>query len=452
MTATADLPVWEQQTYEFLEEPVPDDVLDRGALVVADVLAAATAGANLADVNEVANGADFADGTATVLGTDRSAAPGQAALANTSAAIVQEIEEGHNTGGHVGASIVGGGFALAEHADADGEAFVEAAVKAYEICTRLERGIFAMKDRMNDALPWLVRNPHSTWTTVGPALTGALCMDLDDDQLRNAFRIAANLAVVSMHDAYEEGPTSRSFTAGFSAQAGVDAALTAAAGLQGSKAAMGEVYGPLDDLTDGGFDRWFRTLGDHWNVRESYFKFTPSCRYTHPPLGALQEIVDDVDVDAVESIDVYTYRNACDLDYHDVSTYTSAKFSIPFVLARYLASGDLWLEDFHGDALSDPDTLALAERVHLHHDPTYEQTFPEHWSARVEVTHDDGRTVDAECVDPPGDFRRAPDEADLHALFGDLFEHGVDDPDVALEAVLDIRNRSVRDVGTALRP
>jgi 2-methylcitrate dehydratase PrpD len=452
MPASADLPVWERQVYEFLGEPVPDEVLDRGVLVVGDVLAAATAGAALEDIHEVASDADFADGPATVLGTDRTADPGQAALTNAAAAIAQEIEEGHNTGGHVGASIVSGGFALAEYADVDGEAFVAAAVQAYEICTRLERAIFAMKDRMNDALPWLVRNPHSTWTTVGPALTGALCMDLDDRQLRNVFRVVANLAVVSMHDPYEEGPSSRNFTAGFSAQAGVNAALTAAAGLQGSKVAMREVYGPFDEVTDGEFDRWFRNLGDHWNVRESYFKFTPSCRYTHPPLGALQEIATDVDVNGVESIDIYTYQNACDLDYHEVSTYTSAKFSIPFVLARYLVAGDLWIEDFQGDALSDPDTLALAERVSLNHDPAYERTFPDHWSARVEVTHADGTTLEAECVDPPGDFRRAPAEDELHALFRDLIEYGMVDPDGALEAVLDLRNRTVRDVGEALRP
>lgn len=441
--------------YDFLDEPVPDDVLDRGVLVVGDVLAAAVAGADLDDVNEVAANADFAAGEATVLGTDRTAEPGQAALVNTAGAIAQEIEEGHNTGGHIGASIVGGGFALAEHADASGEQFVEAAVKAYEICVRLERAIFAMKDRMNEALPWLVRNPHATWTTVGPALTGAISMGLDRDELREVFRTTANLAVVSMHDPYEEGAPSRNFTAGFSAQAGVNAALTCAAGLRGSAAAMGEVYGPLDDLTDGEFDRWFRALGDEWAITESYFKFTPSCRYTHPPLGALQAIRDDVDPDGVERVDVYTFANACDLSYDEVSNYTSQKFSVPFVLGRALATGgDLWLDDFTGGALADERTRDLAGRVRLHHDEAYEETFPERWSARVEITHDDGRTVTGECIDPPGDFRRAPSESELHDLFADLFAWGLgeDEADRALDAVLDLRNRDVRAVGAALSP
>jgi len=61
-----------------------------------------------------------------------------------------------------------------------------------------------MKDRMNDAIPWLVRNPHSTWTTVGPAVTSALCLDATPEELTETFRIAANLAVVSMHDPYAE--------------------------------------------------------------------------------------------------------------------------------------------------------------------------------------------------------------------------------------------------------
>lgn len=450
---SADEREWVDHVVAFLSEPIPDEVVDRGVLTVADVLAATVAGSAVESVDRVGREAAFADGPASIIGTDRRVEPGQAALVNAAASIAQEIEEGHNAGGHVGASVVVGGFALAEQADADGRTFVEAVVRAYEICARLEYAIFAMKDRLNEAVPWLLRNPHSTWTTVGPAIAGALCLGLDEDELRETFRIAANLAVISMDDPYEDGAPSRNFTAGFSAQAGVNAALTAAAGLEGSSAAMQRVYDPLRELTGESFDRSFAELGEVWESTRNYFKLAPSCRYTHPPLDALREVRDDVVPDAVESIDVYSYRNAVDLDHVTVPTLTSAKFSIPYVLARYLTTGDVWLDDFDDDARGDEATLALADRVSLHHDPRYDETFPDHWSARVAVTHADGSTVTGECIDPPGDYRRHPDRERLTGTFRDLFAWRFDDDgaDAALDAVLDLPDRDVRSVGAVLR-
>ncbi|WP_254547047.1 MmgE/PrpD family protein [Halomarina pelagica] len=452
MASPADR-AWIADTTAFLAEPVPDEVLDHGVRVVADVLSAAVAGSAAGANDRVAAGMTLPPGEVSVVGTDRTTDPGSAALLNGAAAITPEIEEGHNTGGHVGAGVVIGGFALAEAYDADGDALVEGVVKAYELCTRIENAIFLMKDRMNEALPWLLRDPHSTWTTIGPAVAGAIAMGADDETVGEAFRLGANLAVVSMHDPYREGAPARNYTAGFSAQAGVNAALAAAAGLEGSRAAMRAVYDPLREMKGEAFDRSFADLGEHWTVAENYYKFTPSCRYTHAPLGALEAIADEVDADEVESIDVYAYRNACDLDYADYTTMTSGKFSIPYVLARYLASGDLWFDDFEDAALADPDVRALARRVHLHHDLGYEETFPERWSARVEVTHTDGTTVEAECIDAPGDHRNFPGEDALVAKFERVLAWRLGDERArtALGELLDVRDVTARDVGTALR-
>jgi len=124
-----------------------------------------------------------------------------------------------------------------------------------------------MKDRMNDAIPWLVRNPHSTWTTVGAGRDERPLSGRDPEELTETFRIAANLAVVSMHDPYAEGAPARNFTAGFSAQAGVTAALTALAGLEGLArgdrggvrplrgAAAGRIRQPVRDARRGVGDR-----------------------------------------------------------------------------------------------------------------------------------------------------------------------------------------------------
>jgi 2-methylcitrate dehydratase PrpD len=445
---------WERRVNEFLTEPVPDAARARGRRTVADVLAAAVAGSAVPDIRRVAEDADLADGGASVLGTARRTAPGQAALLNTAAAIAPEIEEGHNTGGHVGASIVAGGLAGAETVGVDGARFVEACIRSYEVCVRIERAVFAMKDAINDAVPWLLRNPHSTWTTVGPALTTALCRGADADELRETVRIAANLAVVSMHDPYAEGAPARNFTAGFSAQTGVTAALTGMAGLTGSVAAVEAVYDPFEELLPDGFGPAFDTLGEEWAITENYFKPYPSCRYTHPPLDALREAIDGEDVapEQVEAVTVHTFANATEMNHAKPTTMTGAKFSTPYVLARYLYDGEVSLDSFSEAAIADGAVRDLAARVELVHDRDFERAFPESWGARVVVDLVDGARWTGERAYPRGDHRDPLPEAEYRertreCLAAGLPDERVTDAMAALDAVAD---RSVRETAAAL--
>jgi 2-methylcitrate dehydratase PrpD len=447
---------WERSVIEFLTQPVPEERREDGAAVVADVLAATVAGSAVPSIASVARDAAFADGAASIPGTPHRVTPPQAALMNVAAGIAQETEEGHDTGGHVGASIVAGGLPVAETSAVDGATFVDACVRVYEVCVRLERAIFAMKDRMNDAIPWLVRDPHSTWTTVGPALTSALCLGADAEQLRETFRVASNLAVVSMHDAYAEGAAARNFTAGFSAQTGVSAAQTAAAGLDGAKAAIESVYDPFEDLLAEGFASQFDTLGSEWEVTRRYHKPYPSCRYTHPPLDALREAVDGrgVDPEAVDRVVVATFGNATDMDHDDPDTMTGAKFSTPYVLARYLHDGAIDLDSFTPEAIADGSVRSLARRVELVDDDTYEAAFPESWGARVRVELSDGTTLDGDRDYPRGDHRDPLSSVELRDRNRKLLEHGLgtDRADVELEALESVTERPVRTTVGSLTP
>jgi 2-methylcitrate dehydratase PrpD len=439
---------WERQVNDFLTKPIPDAVRERGRRTVADVLAATVAGSAVPAIETVAREGEFADGGASVIGTARQVTPPQAAVLNGAAAITQEIEEGHDTGGHVGAGIVAGGVGVAETQGLDGATFVDACVRAYEICARLEGAIFAMKDSINDAVPWLFRDPHAAWTTVGPALTSALCLGADADQFQETFRTAANLAVVSMHDPYAEGAPSRNFTAGFSAQVGVTAALTGIAGLEGSLTAVEAVYDPFEEMLPEGFARQFETLGEEWAITENYFKPYPSCRYTHPPLDAVREAVDGRSVapDDVERIVVHTLENATDMDHDDPTTATSAKFSTPYVLARYLHDGEVPLSAFSKSALAEEAVRRFTSRVDLVADDDFEAAFPESWGARAVVTLSDGTDLTGTRRYPRGDRRDPiPDDQYRERTRG-LLAFGLSDArvDDAVHALDSLAGRPVR--------
>ena len=455
MTQTDFTRDWERNVNDFLDSSIPDDVFDRGHRTVVDVLSAAVAGTTMPGIRELIGTDTLTEGAASIPGSDKRFTPPQAALVTTAAAISQEIEEGHNLGGHVGASIVAGGFPTAETEAIDGGDFVENVVKVYEITTRMEYALFAMKDEINDAVPWLVRDPHSTWTTVGPALSTALAHGASAKTLAETVRIAANLAVVSMHDPYAEGPPARNLTAGFSAQAGVTAAQTAQAGVTGSVQAIEAVYDPLDDiLGDEGFTRLFEDLGENWWIAESYNKPYPSCRYTHPALDALREIdgVESIAPGDVDRIVVHTFGNATAMDHRAPTTPTGAKFSIPYVLSRYLVSGEVALQHFEGDAVRDATVRNLASTVTIDLDDDFEAEFPESWGARVRIETSDGTVRTGERAYPRGDYRDPMTDEEFDARTHDLLSWGLEsDVEEAEAALANLPNRSMDAVANRLR-
>lgn len=454
MTQTDFTRNWERNVNEFLETSIPDDVFDRGHRTVVDVLSAAVAGTTMPGIHELTQTDVLTEGVASIPGSDKRVTPAQAALVTTAAAISQEIEEGHNRGGHVGASIVAGGFPTAETENIDGSDFVENVVKVYEIVSRMEYGLFAMKDEINDAIPWLVRDPHSTWTTVGPALSTTLALGASAEERKETFRIAANLAVVSMHDPYAEGPPARSLTAGFSAQAGVTAAKTALAGVTGSKWAIEAVYDPLDDvLGEEGFTGLFEDLGENWWITESYHKPYPSCRYTHPALDALREIdgVDSIPPAEIARIVVRTFGNATEMDHRNPTTPTGAKFSIPYVLARYLVSGELKLQHFEGEAIRDLAVRDLATTVTIELDDDFESEFPESWGAMVRLETSDGSVLTGERTYPRGDYRDPMTDEAFDRRTSDLLSWGLESGVEEAEAALsDLPNLSMNSIARNL--
>ncbi|HEY4068634.1 MAG TPA: MmgE/PrpD family protein, partial [Burkholderiaceae bacterium] len=68
-----------------------------------------------------------------------------------------------------------------------------------------------------------------------------------------------------------------------------------------------------------------------------------------------------------------------------------AKFSLPYAIASGLLRGRLGLQDLSPAAYTDPQALALMDRVGYATDP--ESTFPRHYTGELRVTLSDGRVL-----------------------------------------------------------
>ena len=93
-----------------------------------------------------------------------------------------------------------------------------------------------------------------------------------------------------------------------------------------------------------------------------------------------------------------------------------AKFSIPFTTGIMMAKGRVGLRDYTDEALTDPDTLAMADKVSYRPARPDEKAFP---IPIVEIRTRDGRTLRAQPDVFPGSARRPVGRDFLEEKFRD---------------------------------
>lgn len=371
-------------------DDLPEAVVDRAGLTVADTIGAIVAGSRDPAVRSLAGQwSETASGNATVLGTGTvSTTANLAAFCNGAAGTVLELDEGHRfAAGHPAIHVLPALLADAEVDYGNGKRFLQSFVAGYEVAVRVARATAPLAEGYH---------PHGVWGTVGGAAAVARHRGLDADSTRTAMGIAANYAQHTRFAAATEGATVRNGYAGMSnlaALVAVDQAET------GFTALSDGISRHLSLAAGDGFedDALLADLGERWELPRGYFKIHAACRYTHPTLDAVEALRDDIGPAAIEEITVETYPAATQLAETTPHNALQAKFSIPFAVATALLTGDTGPEAFDDDAIT-PETKALAERVTVSVGDEFARQAPDKRGARVTIDTGDrqvSRSVDA---------------------------------------------------------
>jgi 2-methylcitrate dehydratase PrpD len=171
---------------------------------------------------------------------------------------------------------------------------------------------------------------------------------------------------------HHEGVMVNSMQTGFNAKAAVMALALAQQGITGPREVLEGLYGYFR-LFEGAYDltEALGTLGRTWEVERVGHKPFPSGRLTHGAVEAAlrlrrqqqirpQEIAEVV-VDAPPLVKNLVGRAP-------TSRTPSAQFAklcIPIVLAHTFLHGDVFITDFEGEALTDPQVHDLAQKIHV---------------------------------------------------------------------------------------
>lgn len=380
--------------------------------------------------------------TATVLGTGQRTSTMMAAYANGRLSNILDFDETFMLQGHHAHSALAGALAGCESAGLDGKALINAFAVGFEVGARVGR-YFAPHhtlDAQGRAVAWegLVNPPLGHYAASAAA---ASALRLNPEQVEHAFGLTASYLVPRVSWKRElDLPTVKYADAGWSAQAGVMAALMAREGITGVtrifegddglwKVVQSGDHADLDGLVDG--------LGNKWWLPYTSIKFWPVCRWLHYALTALQDVLtrEQIAPEQIEAIKLSTFPQGCAMSCFANQEVTMNPVSLEFnyphaaaMIALGVPPGPAW---FTPEIVQSDAARALRHKVTLGVEP--ESQNPQAWGleeqmirvpSRAEVTVGDRvftSRADLALGDP---WQGAPafSDSDLLAKFQRLAE------------------------------
>lgn len=348
-------------------------------------------------------------------GSDQRVDAESAAFANGVSGHVLELDDGNRYAmGHPGVVVVPALLAFGEATHASGKDLIAALVAGYEVFVRVGS---AMNPSHYD------RGFHTTGTVGTLAATAAVARlaGLDRDTLGSAMGLAGSQAG-GLFEFLADGAMSKQLHAGVAAASAIRSVRLAQAGFTGPTTVLQGANGFLrayaDDvdttqLSDG--------LGERWAIENCYVKLHACCRHIHPVVDAVQALMQNhgLSAEALESVDVGTYKFAAKLDNRKIDTDLDAKMSIPYSIAVTLLEDRCGLGQFRRELFHDPRVAAIMERVEVHLDPELDAMVPDHRGCRVTVKTSAGVQT-FEALLPRGEPEDPVGPEEIHAKYLDL--------------------------------
>ncbi|MEM5461070.1 MmgE/PrpD family protein [Paraburkholderia phytofirmans] len=375
---------------------IPDVSKQRAAMAILDTLACAAAGL---DVPSVAAARDatmklFGKGEVPIWFDGRRTTAAGAIFANSSAAAVLDMDDGHNEArGHPAAAIIPAVLALALEIGASADDVLSAIVIGYEIGIRIKsgRGDHGQKG---------AHGQTGVWTGFGVAAATGWLLKLSEEQLANSLALAG---------VYSPNLIATAYTTELGADVKEGIPLSAVSGYSSmTLASLGHVgFGDtLDHFPFYDSERILKDLGDsEMKIDSNYFKPYATCRHFHGAMKAVENLIEKykIKVDEIKAIKVYVYEYALRLSNKKrPENLTDIQYSIPYGVAVMAILGADALMPIEESLLGRTDVGALADKVEIVPDPELSARFPEFVLNRVDIVTAGG-TYSSPAARPPCD-------------------------------------------------
>jgi 2-methylcitrate dehydratase PrpD len=360
-------------------------------------------------------------GPVPLIGRDERVGTGMAAFANGALSHALDYEDAFDAApSHPNAALLPAVLALIhEGRPVTGERLLTAVAVGCDIACRLGLSL----TRRAEDLGWY---PPPMLGAYAATAAAANLLGLSAEQTRDAFSLTLCQATMPGEIKYSRDTVIRAVREAFPAQAAVQSAKLAQAGVRGFEEPFEGTAGFFRLFVDGGYDPavLFDRLGSHFWIEDLSFKQWPACRGTHPFIEIAQQLraeggfaAQDVEAIVARGSAVQTMLSEPIARKRAPATAIDAKFSIPFTIAAALTESQVTLESFTEDALADAGRRALAARVSYEVIPGWGVDKASAGTLRVALR--DGRVLEGALDESLGHPSRPLGDAALLAKFRD---------------------------------
>jgi len=232
----------------------------------------------------------------------------------------------------------------------------------------------------------------------GCVLAAGRLMGLNVAQLAHAQGLAVSMAGGAM-EFLEDGAWNKRFHPGWAASAALTAVALAREGFVGATKPYDGRFG-LFNIYGGKFTDWVDLsgisagLGSVWELMATAIKPFPTCHFTHAAIDSALRLRARCPAERIAKIEIrvpeQVFPVICEPEANKLRPKNDydAKFSVQYLVATALVHGRLGLAELGSAYLTDPATLALADRTRF--GPFGEGPFPKAYSGAVKVTLKDG--------------------------------------------------------------
>jgi 2-methylcitrate dehydratase PrpD len=384
-------------------EDLPKEVVARTEELFLDWVSSAFAGRNARPVEALERFAQTMGpdgGPSEILVSRRRSSPLFAALVNGASSHVVEQDDVHNESVFHPATVVfPSALAAAQQTGASGRDFIAASVVGYETGVRV--GTFLGRSH------YQVFHTTGTAGTLAAAAAVAHLLGSDGETMLHALGSAGTQAA-GLWEFLRDAADSKQLHTAKAAADGLLSAYVARDGLTGATSILEGQQGMAAGMSsDADPARLVEGLGERWAVLDTSFKFHASCRHTHPAADALLQAMEEnrLTADQIARVHARVHQAAIDVlgPVTDPRTVHQAKFSMGFVLALVALYGRAGVDEFTGEALTDPEVRAFHDRVEMVLDPEVDAAYPARWIGFVDVETTDGRRLTSKVDVPKGD-------------------------------------------------
>ncbi len=258
---------------------------------------------------------------------------------------------------------------------------------------------------------------HVNFTEIAMAAALSKLLDFNEKQIINAISISVVPHVALRQPRVGELTMWKAGAAANSARNSVFAALATLYGFTSPSEPLSGKLGFKNIIApDMDFSKLEGNKSD--GIMRTYVKKYPVEYHAMAAVEASLKLMNDIDINHIDSINVYTYEAAVSIladpeKWHPENKET-ADHSLPFIIASTLLNKDFWVNNYND--IRNKQITSLMEKIKVTELREYTEQYPEKLPVRIEVKCC-GKTHESSVEIPKGHYKNPMTDREIESKF-----------------------------------